>query len=91
MSLSNWVDQEAEILVSSQKFNHHLFFIEFYYFTYLLYIPFTAHLWVTTSHNPSPILHPSPLSEWGPPRNLSHPLAIQVSVKIGDSSPTEAK
>jgi hypothetical protein len=59
-----------------------------FFFTYSLYILLISLLLVTTSHNPSS--SPSPQHDLvlpGYPPNL----ALQVSVRLGASSPTEAR
>jgi hypothetical protein len=78
----------------TQVWDDSFFFLLFnliLFFAYSRYIPLTAPFPVTTSHNLSPI----PLSFFfecvGPPGYPSLTLALQVSVRIGASSPTEAR
>ena len=64
------------------------FLICFYFFTYSLYISFTPLLLVTKP--PIILSSPSPLSSWGTAVYVPT-LALQVSMRLNSSSPTEAR
>jgi hypothetical protein len=57
---------------------------------YSLYILLTAHIPVTTSYNPSPISLPFLLCMDGDHCVSTPTMALQVSVRLGASFPTES-
>jgi hypothetical protein len=83
---TNWILYAREV-----SFFFNIFIHSFIYFTYSLYIPLTALLLVTLSHNPSPIPHPFFSEQVGVPMGTPPTLALQDSSRLGASSPTEAR
>ena len=67
-------------------------FNNFNFFLLIHFPPFTARPLVIPSHNPSVLLSPLLLLVGGGPLDIPHPiLTLQVSARLGSSSPTEAR